>query len=60
VMMSLRARRLARLRDQLPAAFGDTGRRWLLAIAVIVSVAAGSTDAASVIAADVAVAEIVA
>ena len=59
-MMSLRARRLARLRHQLPAALGDPGRRWLLAIAVVVSVAAGSADTATVIAADVAVVESVA
>ena len=44
--MSRRARRLVRLHEQLPVAFGtERRRRWLLAVAVVVGVAAGTTEA---------------
>jgi CelD/BcsL family acetyltransferase involved in cellulose biosynthesis len=49
--MSRRARRLARLREQLPVAFGtEDRRRWLLAIAVALSLLSGSTDAVATVA----------
>jgi CelD/BcsL family acetyltransferase involved in cellulose biosynthesis len=57
-MMSLRARRLSRLRDQAPATFGDAGRRWLLAVAIVVGVAAGSPDVAVTVLADTFLAEL--
>ena len=56
VAMSLRARRLNRLRD---VGVDDRKRRWLLAIAVVVGIAAGDTGTASMIS-EVASAELVA
>jgi hypothetical protein len=59
VAMSLRARRLSRLRDIGTGALDDRRRRWLLAIAVVVGIAAGDTGAASSVISEVASAELV-
>ena len=53
--MSLRARRLNRLRD---VGADDRKRRWLLAIAVVVGIAAGDTGATSSMVSDVAMTEL--
>ena len=54
-LMSLRARRLNRLRD---VGADDRKRRWLLAIAVVVGIAAGDTGATSSMVSDVAMTEL--
>jgi CelD/BcsL family acetyltransferase involved in cellulose biosynthesis len=46
--MSLRARRLARLRRHVPADIGTQGRSWLAVVIIAVGVATGATDPTAV------------